>query len=687
MFRAEKLLPKVLLSALIVIAMAALYLAAGWTLPGAGAFQAAASPAGEIYFTVLHTNDEHAALIPHSPTTDFRPEASDPTVGGFARLATAVQEIRAEKAAAGEPVLLLNSGDFIGGSPYSWLVPKGFAPELAIMQEIGYDAVIIGNHEFDYGTENLALYLQTAGYPEAHERMVVLAGNAVVPKDHIIARQQLFRRSQLIELENGLKVGLFGLMGKAAQGVAYDYEPLEFSDHVETARDLTAELIAKGADVIVAITHAGVEEDRALARAVSNLHVIVGGHCHTALYEPVEENGVLIVQAGALLKYLGRLELAFNPESGQVRVRNVENNQPFLQPIDDRYALDPDIAALIDQYTEELNSLVLRLTDGRFQNILDTVALSDFELPDKPPLQESPFGNFVADAMRIVTSELTGQRVDIAIQANGSIRGGITPGTLEYSRGEVSFYDLAMQVGLGLGPDGYAGYPIVSVFLTGEEVRRILEVAVLLAQLMGDSYFLQFSGLRYDFDPENAVLFTVPFIDQSIPTALLPGALGAVTRAEIYTGDGPQGRGNDGYLPLKLGDTELYHVVTDSYILSFLPMVGEMLPMLNLELKDALGNPVPKERLNDLVVRINGQELKVWQTVVKYAAGQPLNAAGLPQIDPYYSTTAGRINPVSAFPVIVWPLLLVLLFVTLLVLLLRFAFRRLRRRRAKTLFR
>ncbi|MBS3942647.1 MAG: bifunctional metallophosphatase/5'-nucleotidase [Dethiobacter sp.] len=687
MFRAKKFLPKVLLLAPMFIAVAALCLAVVRTLPWAGTLQAAASPAEEIHFTILHTNDEHAALIPHSPTTDFRPEASDPAVGGFARLATAVQEIRAEKAAAGEPVLLLNSGDFIGGSPYSWLAPKGFAPELTIMQEIGYDAVIIGNHEFDYGTETLARYLQTAGYPEAHDRTVVLAGNAVAPKDHILAMRQLFRRSQLIELENGLKVGLFGLMGKAAQGVAYDYEPLEFSDPVETARDLTAELIAKGADVIVALTHAGVEEDRALARAVSGLHVIVGGHCHTALYEPVEENGVLIVQAGSLLKYLGRLELAFNPESGQVRARNVENNQAFLQPIDDRYALDPEIAAIIDQFSAELNSLVMRLTGGRFQNILDTVALSDFEIPDKPPLQESPFGNFVADAMRKVTSELTGQRVDIAIQANGSIRGGITPGTLEYSRGEVSFYDLVMQIGLGIGPDGYAGYPIVSVFLTGEEVRRILEVAVLLAQLMGDSYFLQFSGLRYDYDPENAVLFTVPFMDQAVPTALLPGSLGAVTRAQIYTGDGPQGRGDDGYLPLKLGDLKLYHVVTDSYILSFLPMVGEMLPMLNLELKDASGNPVPKERLDDLIVRINGQELKVWQTVVEYAAGQPLNAAGLPQIDPYYSTTAGRINPVNAFPVIVWPLLIVLTLLAVIVLLLGLAIRRFRRRRRKALFR
>lgn len=675
MFRSSKLSSPVICSVLALVAVVALCLAAGPILTGS--LRAAENPGEELYFTILHTNDEHAALIPHSPAVDFHPEVSDPSVGGFARLATAIKEIREKKEAAGEPVLLLSGGDYVGGSPFSWLVPRGFAPELTVMQEIGYDAVIIGNHEYDYGTDVLAAYLQAAGYPEAHRWTVVLAGNAVAPAGHPMAEQMLYRRAHLMELENGLTVGLFGLLGKDALSVANSPEPLEFTDQVETARELVAELQAQGADVVIAITHSGVEEDRILARDVSGLDVIIGGHCHTALYEPVEENGVIIAQAGSLLKYLGQLELAYDPGEGRVRLRNAENSEPYLLTIDDQYDLDPHIAGLIDEFTTELNSLVRRLTGGRFLHILDTVVLSDFEVSEKPPLQESPFGNFVADAMRLVTSELTGQKVDIAIQANGSIRGGITPGTMEHSRGRVAFYDLAELVGLGIGPDGYAGYPIVSVYLTGEEVRRVLEVAVLLTQSLGDSYFLQFSGLRYDYDPKNAVLFTVPIIDQPLPSALLPGSLGAVTRADLYAGEGLQGMDNTEYVPLKRGDQELYHLVTDSYILSFLPMVGEMLPMLNLELKDAQGNPVPVERLDELIVKVDGEELKVWQTVVQYAASQPLNAAGIPQMDPYYSATAGRINPVKAIPVILWPALALLLFLTALIIL----FRRLSRRR------
>lgn len=668
-------------SAVLFLGLTALLLAAGLILPGK--ILAAESPGEEIYFTILHTNDEHATLIPHSPAVDFHPERPNPTVGGFARLATAVNEIRREKEAAGEPVLLLSGGDFISGTPFSWLVPLGFAPELTLMQAIGYDAVTFGNHEFDYGTEVLAAYLQAAGYPEAHGRTVVLAGNAVAPADHPLAAQELYRRWHLLELENGLRVGLFGLLGNDALAVANSPEPLEFTDPLEAAREIVGELQEQGADVIVALTHSGLKDDIILAREVPGLHVIVGGHCHTALEEPVEENGVLIVQTGSLLRYLGRLDLAYSPATGKVRARNREHNQPFLLPLDDRYSLDGDLAALVDHFTGELNDLVGELTGGRFLHILDTVAVSDFPLLDKPPFQETPFGNFVADAMRLITAERLGTRVDIAVQANGNIRAGVIPGSLDHARGKISFYDLADSVGLGIGPDGYAGYPVASFYLTGEEIRRALEVAVLLPELFGDIFFLQFSGLRYEYDPGNAVLFTIPGLNQPVPTALLPGNLGAVVKAEIYAGEGRQTNNDADYLPLRRGDPQLYHVVADAYILSFLPLVGEMLPALNLELKDAQGLPVPQERLDELIVRIDGRELKVWQTVVEYAAAQPLNEDGLPQVDPYYSTAAGRITAVKAFPVIAWPLLALLLAGLLLFVLARLLLRWRRRRKAR----
>lgn len=661
--------------------LAALFLGAFAALPGGA--PAALAQGGELFLTILHTNDEHSAMIPHSPAVDFHPALPNPTVGGFARLASVVKQIRDQKASAGEPVLLLSGGDYISGSPFSWLIPRGLAPELTVMQQIGYDAVIIGNHEYDYGPDNLARYLKAAGHPHAGSRTAVLASNTVAPANHPLAA--LFEKTRLVTLDNGLTVGLFGLIGHDAVTVAGGNPgQVTFLDRHEIARACVAELQKQGAAVIIAITHAGVDEDRALAAAVPGIHVIVGGHCHTALHEPVFAGETVIVQAGEKLKFLGCLELAYSPATGRVRVRNAETGQPYLTPLDYRVPLDQETAAMVDSFTAKLNALIADRTGGRFAGIADTVVLSEFPLPDSPPLQETPFANFVTDAMRLVAWRKTGERVDFAIQANGQIRGSLQPGSMDHSRGKVSFYDLADLAGLGLGPDGHAGYPIVIVYLTGEEVRRVLEVAALLAELLGNSYYLQFSGLRYDYNPDNAILFTVPFAGIPLPSTR------AVVRAERWAGEGPQppgaigsGSGGGGYVPLKRGDAQLYRVVTDAYIVSFLPMVGDMLPMLNIVLKDRHGNPIPVDKLDDQIVRVNGEELKVWQTVVEYAASQPSGPRGLPVMDGAYASTAGRINPVRTIPYTAYLLAALAVIIAGFITLARRLKRRRRKRQAR----
>jgi 5'-nucleotidase / UDP-sugar diphosphatase len=619
----------------------------------------------ELSLTILHTNDEHGSAIPHSPVVDFHPARENPTIGGYARLATAVEQVRKEKAALGEPVLLLSAGDYIGGSPYSWLIPHGYAMELKLKQMIGYDAVTIGNHEYDYGPDILADYYIEAGYPAAHEQTVILASNSIAPAEHPLASKGLYRESKIIVLENGLKVGLFGLIGKQAISYTTANEPVSFADQHETAKRLVGELRAEGADLIIVLAHSGLEEDIELARAVTGIDVIIGGHCHTALEEPVIENGTIIVQAGSLLKYLGRLDITYNAADGSVRLRNIEHEVPYLLLLDYNYPLDPEVNAVIEEHTLLLKELITLQTDGRFQHIHDTVMLSEFEILNYPPLKESPFGNFVADAMRLITEKKTGHKVDFALQANGSIRGSVTPGTMPHSLGKVSVYDLGELVGLGIGPDSYAGYSIVAAYLTGEEMMRVLEVAALLSEMLGDTYFLQFSGLRYSYNPVNAILFTVPFLDLPVPTTR------SVISAERYIGEGRQGPDDQFYLPLERGDEELYCLVTDSHIVSFLPMVGEMLPQLDIVLKDKDGNPVDTDNLDSLVVNLDGHDLKVWATVLEYAASQPVGASGFPEADYYYAVTADRINKAWSFPLVVLPVLAVAALVVIIVLVIR----------------
>ena len=277
LFRANKGLFYILITILVVASFLGI----------PGNLKSYAGETEELYFCILHTNDMHSELIPHSPAVDYRPEEESPAIGGFARLATAVNEIRENKIKEGEPVLLFDAGDFLGGAAFAWLALNGYAAELTLMQRMGYDAVAIGNHEYDYGADVLAQYLLQAGYPEAHQKTLVLASNTEAPPEHPLAASSLYRKTGMFELENGLKVGVFGLIGKDAIQLLGETGNVQFLDQHEAARQAVDELERQGADVIVAISHSGVEEDRELAREVPGIDVIVGGHCHTALDKPV----------------------------------------------------------------------------------------------------------------------------------------------------------------------------------------------------------------------------------------------------------------------------------------------------------------------------------------------------------------------------------------------------------------
>ncbi len=624
----------------------------------ASALAAAATAApGEIFFTILHTNDEHSALIP-SPLVDDHPTEANPALGGFARLAGAVGEIRAAKDAEGERVFLVSAADYMGGSAFSWLSLEGKAPELSLMLELGYDVATIGNHEYDHGPEVLARYLADAGFPNPAAGTVIVASNTHPPAGHPLANLGI-EETHLVQVDANLTVGFLGLLGEDGQQKAPVTKPVEFSDPHEAARRAAQELKAAGADIIVALTHSGEEEDRLLARAVPEIDIIVGGHCHTALEEPLVVGETLIVQAGSYLKNLGILELGFNPTTGKLRVRNPETGRPHLLPLDHRVPADPVMAARVEDFTGELNALIQAMTGGRFRNIADTVAYTSFPLPNTP-FQESPLRNFVADAMRFGAQEALGERVDFAFQFNGTLRGDLVPGSMAYSRDKVSFYDLVDLVGLGSGPDGRAGYPLVSTYLTGEEVRRALEVFVLLSEMMGNAFYPQLSGLRMNYDPARAILFWVPVKNIPVPTTR------AVLKAERYIGEGIQQEGE--FVSLERGDETLYHVVVDNFAAAFLPMVGDLLPSLALVPKDREGNPVD---IAAGIIYRDGQELKMWQTVVEYAAAQPPGPDGNPWIPGYYDGAAGRLVQVRTIPLLLWPGLALLFLLALLLFFLK----------------
>lgn len=602
----------------------------------------ASLPPGPLRVTLLHTNDEHSQLLPF-PLADHAPDGGGSAVGGFARLASAVEAVREEAGTEGRPVLLVSAGDFLGGTPFAWLGLLGMAPELELMGAIGYDAVTLGNHEFDWGTELLARYLMQAGYPDpdgvaggrGEGRLPALvASNLSTPPTEPLGRVGL-RRTHLVELENGLRVGILGLLGRNAASLAPLMTPVSLESPEAAARRAVEELRADGAHLILALSHSGEPEDLALAATVDGIDIVVGGHFHTALTDPLLEGDTWIVQAGSSLGYLGRVELAVYRDEGRVEVLNEEEGIPFLAALDPSVPASAHVSDRVRVFGDSLSAFLARYTGGIAQDFRDPALFADRPLRRGPAFSETALGNFVADAMRTAAQQATGERVDFAFQANGVLRSDLIPAEGLGSQGAVTVLDLATVSGLGAGPDGSPGYPIVSAWLTGEEIHRILEISTLVPQLRGNSHFLQVSGLRYEVDPSRAILFTIPVRGTPVPS------FRAVRRAwQVHTD------GTEVAIPR---DGTLFHVATDHHVASFLPQVGALAPRLLIELKDREGRPLT--HLDEGVIRVGDRELKVWEAILRHAASLP-RVDGRPTLPETYLEPEGRIVERAGLPVL-----------------------------------
>ena len=601
-------------------------------------------------FTILHTSDEHSAFLP-MPFIDYHPENENPTVGGFARLATAIKQIKAEKEKDNEPVLIFSSGDNIGGSPFSWLILNKEVAEVEMMNYMGYNATTVGNHEFDYGPDILASYYSKAGYEGNDNKMSILMCNLKIPEGHALNNIQ-FKENEIYELPNGLTVGIFGLIGGGAYKLATDAPPIEYINDIESAKKQVAFLQSKNVDVIVAITHSGDDEDIELANSVDGIDIILGGHYHIKTEEPIFVNNTYIFHPDYFVKHLGKYEFAYDTETSKLSFRNKGNS---LIKLTSKFEEDSLISSKVNYYINLLNDVLIKSTDSVLQSIDMVVALSKFDM-EAGYKEEFGLGNFVTDAMKIMGERATGKKVDFAFQANGTIRSDIIPGKMPWSKEKISFFDLASVVPLGMGNDGIPGYPLVSIYATEQEVIRAAQITSILHQIYGDIFFLQFSGLRYTYDPGKAFWLTLPIVNLPIP------ANKAILSIEKYIGEGIQD--TEEYEALDEKNDKMYHIVTDYYIASFLPMVGEILPQLKIVLKDENGHPI--EKLDHAIVHNGDKEYKVWHSVLEYALTYSGNDEYLSE---YYSTKQGRIIKEEGIPLYVWSYTLLVIFLLLIIFL------------------
>ncbi|MGE8362346.1 bifunctional metallophosphatase/5'-nucleotidase [Pseudomonas sp.] len=549
-------------------------------------------------FTVLHTNDWQSRLLGFGPNNEYTPATlnDDDTVGGVARLATL---LKARREAAGErPVLVLDGGDFSMGTLFH-TVTREIGGELRLLTELGYDAATLGNHEFDFRPAGLAAMISSAYRAKGDDLLPLLSSNILFDPDRkeddsLQAHADVGRiRPYTVIERGGIRFGLFGLLGNNAVAVSPMIKPVAFADPLATARDMVQILREKEeVDVVILLSHMGVSqqadgswrgEEVELVEQVPGIDIVVGGHSHSALPQPVLVNGKTpVMQAGSEIQYLGELRMRID-ESGKPHVVGYQ-----LHPLNDQTPGDAAITARVEDFKNVVSERMLAPKGYRFDQPLAKVDRTLTRAFDDPIL-----GNLVTDALRYATGS------DLSFTGNGTIRDNMIQGR----HGIQDVSDLFRIAPLGIGEfDQAPGYPLIKVYVTGQEVKNLLEV-LLLAYQMRDSksYYPRVSGLRFSYNP-----LRVPF--------------DRVSRIEI--GDAVRG-----YQPLDLKDDRLYSIGATSYVGSFTWLVSDLTKgLLSVQPKDALGQPLTEIKAAIIDTdpdRPGVQEYKEWQGLLDYISSLP----------------------------------------------------------------
>lgn len=417
--------------------------------------------------TILHVNDIHSRIEPitkYDNTCAPEDDAEGKCFGGSARLATAV---KAARAAAEGPLLLLDGGDEFQGSLFFTHYKGKVAAEM--MNAIGFDAMVVGNHEFDDGPETLKTFVDAVSFPVVSANLDIAANSPIagaVPASSVIEK-------------GGYRYGIIGITAQDTAELSSPGDTITFTDPAEAVRAEVAKLTADGVNRIIVLSHSGIHPDEGIA-TIDGVDLVVGGHTNTLLSNTVEgasgpypemidgpDGPTPVVQAGAYGRYLGTLALTFDDDG---KVTKAEGN-PLL--LDASIEKDP-------KFVERIVELAGPLEAIRTEVVGETAAAIDGSR-ETCRAMECPMGDLVADAMLDRTAA---QGVTIAIQNGGGLRASIDEGPI--TMGDVLTV-LPFQ------------NTLATFELTGAGVVAALENGV--SQIEdGGGRFPQVAGIRYTAD-------------------------------------------------------------------------------------------------------------------------------------------------------------------------------------------
>lgn len=479
----------------------------------------ASEPPAPLKLTILHTNDTHSRLQPvnaQSSTCSAADFAANRCFGGMARIATAIAQQRADALAAGRQVLVLDGGDQFQGSLF-YSHYKG-AAELEVMSQVGYDAMAIGNHEFDDGPENFARYLKGARVPLV---------SANIDASDEPALRGLFQ-SHTIVTRAGVRIAIVGATTEDTPDIASPGPRLRFLKAEDVLRPLVAKLRSEGVRHVILVSHLGIAREREVAASVDGIDAIVGGHSHTLLGNGIEGSegpyptfvkgpsgrDVPLVQTGAFARFIGRLDLEFDAAGNVVSASGNTILVPQSTPP------HPGIQATVDRLDGPLAQVrETRVGQGAIDYTLDGCRA-----------RECALGNLVAEAMLAATR---GQGTQIALQNGGGLRAGIAAGEI--------------RLGAVLTTLPFQN-SVATLKLKGSDFVAALENG--LSQVaQGGGRFPQVAGVRYTWDVSRPVGSRVVSVELRRPDGSY-GAFDPNATYAIATNDFMR-RGGDGYVVLR----------------------------------------------------------------------------------------------------------------------------------------
>lgn len=560
---------------------------------------------------ILFTHDTHSHL--NSFTTIVNGEKKE--AGGFAKLKTLINEHKK----VNPDTLVLDGGDFSMGTLIQTVYDTE-AAELRMLGQIGCDVTTLGNHEFDYQSKGLADMLNAAKNSGDTVPSLVLcnvdwdameeAGLSEGQKQIQSAFEKYQVKDYVVVQKGNIKIAVLGVFGKDALVCAPTCE-LVWKDPVKAAKQ-TVEKIKKKekVDMIACVSHSGTwddadkSEDEILAKEVPDIDLIISGHTHSQLDKPIQHGNTYIVSCGEYGKNLGTISMT-QKDDGRWKATSYE-----LIPVSDEVNPDETTQAKIDALmdTVDINYLakfgytrkeVLAENDIEF-NSLDEMGTKHEELN---------LGDIISDAYVYAvenSDNYDGDPVDVAVVPSGTVRD-------TYAKGEITVESVYNSFSLGIGKDGLAGYPLISAYLTGKELKLVAEIDASISDFMTIAR-LYCSGLNFTFNPHRMIL-------NKVTDCYLTGQDGK--REEIQ-------------------DDKLYHVVTDLYTGQMLGSVMDIsYGLLSIIPKDKEGNPI--ENLEEYAIMEENQELKAWVAIARYMQSfDDTDGDGIANVSEYYATTHGR---------------------------------------------